>query len=244
MFRALADPTRRALLDALFEQDGQTLVALTARHDMTRIAVAKHLRLLEDAGLVVSRKQGREKRHYLNTVPIRLVHDRWVSKYTEAWSAGLTDLKHELEHTMEKVFEIYIRTTPERLWDAITDPATRAKYHFGSVVATDWAPGSRYTLEHPGADGPLAEGENLVVDPPHRLVQSMHTLWSDDGRERRDVAGDVGDRARRRLVPAHGHPRRAARRRTTGALRRLADDPVGSQDVARDRRSRSRPPAR
>ena len=180
MFRALADPTRRALLDALFEQDGQTLVALTARHDMTRIAVAKHLRLLEEAGLVVSRKQGREKRHYLNTVPIRLVHDRWVSKYTEAWSAGLADLKHELEHTMEKVFEIYIRTTPERLWDAITDPASRAKYHFGSVVTTDWTPGSRYTLEHPGADGPLAEGENVVVDPPRRLVQSMHTLWSDE----------------------------------------------------------------
>ena len=180
MFRALADPTRRALLDALFEQDGQTLVALTAGHDMTRIAVAKHLRLLEEAGLVVSRKQGREKRHYLNTVPIRLVHDRWVSKYTEAWSAGLADLKHELEHTMEKVFEIYIRTTPERLWDAITDPASRAKYHFGSVVTTDWTPGSRYTLEHPGADGPLAEGENVVVDPPRRLVQSMHTLWSDE----------------------------------------------------------------
>ena len=181
VFRALADPTRRALLDALFEEDGQTLVALTARHDMTRIAVAKHLRLLEDAGLVVARRRGREKRHYLNTVPIRLVHDRWVSKYTEAWTAGLADLKHDLEdQQMEKVFEIYIRTTPERLWDAITDPAARAKYHFGASVHTDWAEGSPYTLDHPGADAPLAEGENLVVDPPRRLVQSMHTLWSDE----------------------------------------------------------------
>ena len=88
VFRALADPTRRALLDALYEQDGQTLLALTAGRGMTRIAVAKHLRLLEEAGLVVSRRQGREKFHYLNVVPIRLVHDRWVSKYTESWAAG------------------------------------------------------------------------------------------------------------------------------------------------------------
>jgi DNA-binding transcriptional ArsR family regulator len=112
VFRALADPTRRALLDALFVRDGQTLVALTADHDMTRIAVAKHLRLLEEAGLVVSRRQGREKLHYLNPIPIRLIHDRWVSKYTEPWAAGLAGLKQELEHPMEKVFEIYIRTSP------------------------------------------------------------------------------------------------------------------------------------
>jgi uncharacterized protein YndB with AHSA1/START domain len=180
VFRALADPTRRALLDALFERDGQTLVALTARHDMTRIAVAKHLRLLEEAGLVVSRRRGREKLHDLNTVPIRLIHDRWVSKYTEPWVAGLAGLKTELEHPMEKIFEIYIRTTPERLWEAITDPAIRAKYHFGAGAESDWTPGSHYALTHPGADGPLAEGENLVVDPPHRLVQTMHTLWSEE----------------------------------------------------------------
>jgi uncharacterized protein YndB with AHSA1/START domain len=180
VFRALADPTRRALLDALFERDGQTLVALTAGRDMTRIAVAKHLRLLEEAGLVVSRRRGREKLHFLNTVPIRLIHDRWVSKYTEPWAAGLTSLKSELEQAMEKIFEIYIRTTPERLWEAITDPQIRAKYHFGAGALSDWTPGSRYTLNHPGNDGALAEGENLVVDPPHRLVQTMHTLWSEE----------------------------------------------------------------
>jgi uncharacterized protein YndB with AHSA1/START domain/DNA-binding transcriptional ArsR family regulator len=178
VFRALADPTRRALLDALFEHDGQTLSALTARHEMTRIGVAKHLRLLEESGLVVSRRRGREKLHFLNAVPIRLIHDRWVSKYTEPWAAGLTGLKRELEQEMEKFFEIYIRTTPERLWAAITDPAARARFHFGASVESDWTPGSGYTLTHPGADGPLAEGENLVVDPPHRLVQTMRTLWS------------------------------------------------------------------
>ena len=182
VFRALADPTRRALLDALFERDGQTLAALTARHDMTRIAVAKHLRLLEEAGLVVSRRRGREKLHYLNAVPIRLVHDRWVSKFAEPWAAGLVGLKRELEHRMEKVFEIYIRTTPERLWEAITDPTIRTKYHFGAGIESDWTPGSPYELNHPGADGPLVEGENLVVEPPRRLVQTWHALWSEDAK--------------------------------------------------------------
>ncbi len=180
VFKALADPTRRALLDSLFEQDGQTLVALTANRDMTRPAVAKHLRLLEEAGLIVSRRRGREKSHHLNPVPIRLIHDRWVSKYTEQWAAGLVGLKDELEHPVEKVFEIYIRTTPERLWEAITDPRIRARYHFGVGAMSDWTPGSRYTLEHPGVDGPLAEGENLVVEPPSKLVQTMHAVWSDD----------------------------------------------------------------
>jgi uncharacterized protein YndB with AHSA1/START domain len=180
VFRALADPTRRALLDELFARDGQTLVSLTARHDMTRIAVAKHLRILEDAGLVVSRRRGREKLHYLNPVPIRLVHDRWVSKYAEPWAAGLAGLKDELEDHMEKVFEIYIRTTPERLWEAITDPAIRAKYHFGAAIESDWAVGSPYRLGHPAAERSLAEGENLVVERPNRLVQTMRALWGPD----------------------------------------------------------------
>lgn len=180
VFRALADPTRRALLDELFERDGQTLIGLTRRHDMTRIAVAKHLRLLEEAGLVVSRRRGREKLHFLNAVPIRLIYDRWVTKFTERWTAGLAGLKRELEQPMEKVFEIYIRTTPERLWEAITDPTIRARYQFGAGVESDWTPGSRYVLGHPASDRPLAEGENLVVEPPRRLVQTMHARWSED----------------------------------------------------------------
>ena len=182
VFRALADPTRRALLDALFERDGQALGSLAASHDMTRIAVAKHLGILESAGLVVSRRRGREKLHFLNVVPIREVHDRWVSKYTEPWAAGLVGLKGELERDMEKVFEIYIRTTPQRLWEAITDPTTRARYQFGAQIESSWTPGSSFTLGHPGADDPLAEGENLVVDPPRRLVQAMRTLWSETSR--------------------------------------------------------------
>ena len=182
VFRALADPTRRALLDALAEHDGQTLVSLSAGHGMTRVGVAKHLRLLEDAGLVVTKRRGREKLHFLNAVPIQLIHDRWVSKYTASWAAGLTGLKRELELPMEKVFEIYIRTTPERLWEAIVDPAIRAKYHFGVSAQSDWQEGSGYQLTHPSSEAALAEGENLVVDPPHKLVQSMKVLWSDAAR--------------------------------------------------------------
>ncbi len=130
---------------------------------------------------MVSRRRGREKLHYLNPVPIRLLHDRWVSKYTEPWAAGLAGLKAELETPMEKVFEIYIRTTPERLWEAITDPDDPGQVPLRRpAIESDWTPGSRYTLNHPGADGPLVEGENLVVEPPRRLVQTMHALWSED----------------------------------------------------------------
>ncbi len=180
VFKALADPTRRELLDALFRDDGQPLRSLQERFPMTRIAVAKHLRLLEEAGLVITRRRGREKLHFLNPVPIRLVHNRWINKYTEPWTAGLAELKHELEHDMEKVFEIYIRTTPERLWAAITDPDVRARFHFGNRIDSDWTPGSSYVITNPGVDGPLIEGDNLVVDPPHRLVQSMLARWGDD----------------------------------------------------------------
>jgi DNA-binding transcriptional ArsR family regulator len=97
VFKALADPTRRGLLDELFEQDGQTLSALEQRLPMSRFGVAKHLKVLEEAGLVTTRKRGREKLHFLNPVPIREVHDRWVSKYAEPWASALTGLKKDLE---------------------------------------------------------------------------------------------------------------------------------------------------
>jgi uncharacterized protein YndB with AHSA1/START domain len=179
VFRALADPTRRSLLDELYREDGQTLSALEGRFQMTRFGVMKHLKQLEEAGLVVTRRRGREKLHFLNPVPIRLVHDRWVSKYAEPWAAALSDIKTTLEASMEKVFEIYIKTTPERLWEAITDSEMRSKYQFGCQVSSDWTVGSRYEQKIP--DGRLlGEGENLEIDPPRRLVQSMRALWGDD----------------------------------------------------------------
>jgi len=179
-FRALADPTRRSLLDELFREDGQTQGALAERFSMTRFGVMKHLKQLEEAGLVVTRRRGREKLHFLNPVPIRLVHDRWVSKYAEPWAGALSGLKSRLESPMAKVFEIYIKTTPERLWQAITDREIRSKYQFGNRIDSDFTLGSRFEMSHPGADGLLGEGENLEVDPPRRLVQSMVALWGDD----------------------------------------------------------------
>jgi len=180
VFKALADRTRRELLDELYRADGQTLSALEARFPMTRFGVMKHLRQLEDAGLIVTRRRGREKLHFLNPVPIRLIHDRWVSKYAEPWAAALSDLKQNLEKTMEKIFEIYIRTTPERLWQAIIDPQIRSKYNFGAGVTSEWTPGARLEMGHPGATGLLGEGEVLEVDPPRKLVHTMTALWGDD----------------------------------------------------------------
>ena len=97
VFKALADPTRRFLLDLLFAREGQTLTELESAVEMTRYGVMKHLKVLEEAGLVVARRSGREKLHFLNAVPIREVHDRWIDKYTERHVAALIDLKHELE---------------------------------------------------------------------------------------------------------------------------------------------------
>jgi uncharacterized protein YndB with AHSA1/START domain/DNA-binding transcriptional ArsR family regulator len=198
VFRALADPTRRELLDELFEQDGQTLTALEARLPMTRFGVMKHLRVLEEAGLVASRRRGREKLHFLNPVPIRLVHDRWVSKYAEPWAATLSGLKTHLEDETMKtvktvswadgtapvaagtaVFEVFIKTTPERLWDAITDPEQRKKYSFGVQTESPWTAGSDYKASVPGVVD-IAAGKNLEVDPPRLLVQTFDALWSDE----------------------------------------------------------------
>ena len=151
VFKALADPTRRSLLDELFTEDGQTLGALERQLPMTRFGVMKHLRVLEEAGLVTTKRRGREKLHFLNPVPIRVIHDRWVSKYAEPWAATLSGLKRRLEYTMEKVFEIYIKTTPERLWEAITDGEMRRTYNFGVGVTSDWTAGSHYEAGHPVA---------------------------------------------------------------------------------------------
>ena len=184
VFKALADPTRRRVLDELFKQDGQTLSELERRLPMTRFGVMKHLRVLEGAGLVTTKRRGREKLHFLNPVPIRLIHDRWVSKFAEPWAATLSGLKQRLEEDegrrMEKVFEIYIKTTPERLWEAITSNDLRRRYWFGVGVTSDWTPGSHYEAGNPMAPAPIFEGENLEVEPPRRLVQNFRAQWSED----------------------------------------------------------------
>jgi len=185
VFKALADPTRRRLLDMLFRRDGQTLGELEGRLAMTRFGVMKHLRVLERAKLVVTKRRGREKLHFLNAVPIRQIHDRWIDKYSAPMAAMLTGLKKGIEEElMEKVYEIYIKTTPERLWQAITDPELRSKFSFGVGVYSAWKSGGPYLARttdmtiSPGVE--IANGVNVEVDPPHRLVQTFRALWNDD----------------------------------------------------------------
>jgi uncharacterized protein YndB with AHSA1/START domain/DNA-binding transcriptional ArsR family regulator len=180
VFRALADPSRRLLLDSLFVHDGQTLGQLAARlPGMTRFGVMKHLRLLESAGVVVSRRAGREKLHFLNPVPIRLLHDRWIGKYAEVWVGALADLKLTLEGEPTRmqpprhVFEVYIRTSPDRLWQAITDPAFTQRYFFRTEVASSFDPAARIRYLRPDGS-PAVEGDVLEAEPPRRLV----TTWS------------------------------------------------------------------
>ncbi|HEY2662815.1 MAG TPA: SRPBCC domain-containing protein [Candidatus Binataceae bacterium] len=176
VFKALSDPNRRLLLDWLFERDGQTLLELEKQlPEMTRFGVMKHLRVLEVAGLLSTRRQGRQKLHFLNPVPIRLILDRWISKYAQPWVGAMVGLKTELEGaTMTEpkhVYELYIGTTPEKLWQAITSTEFTKRY-FNLNVESDWKTGSpyRYTFD----DGSLAHfGTLLEVDPPRKLVQTF-----------------------------------------------------------------------
>jgi uncharacterized protein YndB with AHSA1/START domain/DNA-binding transcriptional ArsR family regulator len=176
VFRALADPSRRRLLDALQRRDGQTLSELDARLEMTRFGVMKHLRVLEAAGLIVTRKVGREKFHYLNPVPIRRIHDRWIRKYAEPIVATMSALKATLEgdtmNTLKHVYEVYIRTTPEKLWEAITRPEMTRQYFYANDVESDWKVGS--PVRHKGPDGKTKlDGKVMEVVPGRKLVTTF-----------------------------------------------------------------------
>jgi uncharacterized protein YndB with AHSA1/START domain len=192
VFRALADPKRRLLLDKLFERDGQTLTELEAHTpDITRFGVMKHLRVLEDAGLVVTKKVGREKFHYLNPVPIRRIHDRWLDKFTSARARALLDLQHVLERKdtsltntqvrTTKVLQIVIRTTPEQLWKALTESEYTQQYFFGSVWESSFEPGSAYRMTAGGF--PMIEGTIEAVDRPRKLVTTFRPLWDEEAKQ-------------------------------------------------------------
>jgi len=200
VFRALSDPSRRLLLDRLFEKDGQTLGGLVKQLDMSRFGVMKHLRVLEEANLVTTIRSGREKLHYLNPVPIRLMHDRWISKFAGPWVSAITGLKRQLEEPSmpapSHVFEIYIRTTPDKLWQALTDPELTSKYYFNTRInARDLRPGAAYTYSH--ADGSIAaDGEIAEVDPGRRLVLTFTARWD------ADVASEKPSRITWQIEPA------------------------------------------
>ena len=176
VFRALADATRRSILDRLRKKDGQTLAALAAAFEMSRFGVMKHLKILEDAHLVITRREGREKLHFLNRVPIRRIHDRWVSRYTAPFAAALVNLKNRLEAPVAtpdatQIYELFIRTTPEKLWQALTDPAWTRQYFFGTSIRSTFEPNARFSYDKD--DGAVAvDGEVIEALPPTKLVMS------------------------------------------------------------------------
>ena len=195
-FRALADPSRRLLLDSLNERNGQTLRELCSRLDMARQSVSKHLAVLEAANLITTVRRGREKLHYLNPAPISAISGRWINQYDRARVDALADLKRALEDTPVNrpsfVYTTYIKTTPERLWQALTEPAFTDAY-WGVRFDTDWAPGSPMSWHQRGVT--IADGEQRVVesDPYRRLSYTWHTFtpeladaldFSDETRER------------------------------------------------------------
>jgi DNA-binding transcriptional ArsR family regulator/uncharacterized protein YndB with AHSA1/START domain len=178
VFKALADPSRRALLDRLNARNGQTLRDLCAGLDMARQSVSKHLAVLEAANLVSTVWRGREKLHYVNAEPINAIADRWIGQYDRARVTALADLKTALEDPMTKpefVYTTYINTTPERLWQALTDPAFTKQY-WGVEFATDWAKGSRMTWSEHGST--IDDPEQVVVEsnPYTRLAYTWHTF--------------------------------------------------------------------
>jgi uncharacterized protein YndB with AHSA1/START domain/DNA-binding transcriptional ArsR family regulator len=201
-FRALSHPARREILDRLFDQDGQTLSQIEGRFDMTRFGVMKHLRVLEAAGLIVTRKVGREKLHYLNPVPIRAIHDRWIGKFAAGASKALLGLRSSLEGggamnvaaKPSHVFMVFIRTTPEELWEAITSSAFTQQYYYGSTVESDWRAGSPYVYRIGEADQIV--GEVIESDPPRKLVSTFDARWD------QDVASDQPSTIRWEIEPA------------------------------------------
>ena len=178
-FRALADPSRRALLDSLNERNGQTLRELCVGLDMARQSVSKHLAVLEAANLVTTVRRGREKLHYLNAAPINEIAERWITRYEQARVHALADLKRALEDApMDKpsfVYTTYIRTTPERLWQALTDPGWTERY-WGLVFETDWQAGSAMTWHQRGLAIEHAEQVVLEAEPFRRLSYTWHTF--------------------------------------------------------------------
>ena len=177
VFKALADPSRRALLDRLNDRNGQTLRELCAGLEMARQSVSKHLAVLEAANLVSTVWRGREKLHYVNAEPINAIADRWITQYDRRRVQALADLKTALEQpvsTPEFVYTTYIDTTPERLWQALTDPAFTKRY-WGVEFETDWAKGSRMTWTESGYRIEDAEQVVLESDPYTRLAYTWHT---------------------------------------------------------------------
>ncbi|MDQ6806102.1 MAG: metalloregulator ArsR/SmtB family transcription factor [Actinomycetota bacterium] len=196
VFRALSDPSRRLLLDSLNERNGQTLRELGSRLDMARQSVSKHLAVLEAVNLVTTVRRGREKHHYLNAAPINEIAERWITRYEQDRVHALADLKRALEDTPVDnpsfVYTTYIQTTPDRLWQALTEPAFTERY-WAITFDSDWKPGSTMSWQTRGLT--ISDAEQVVVEsePHRRLSYTWHTFTS-EWAESLDLTDDARDR--------------------------------------------------
>ena len=185
VFKSLNDPSRRLLLDALFVEDGQSLGDLSRLlPQMTRFGVMNHLSILEDAGLVTTHRTGRRKLHYLNPVPIQMVHERWITKYTERTAHTMTHIKSDLESaadsaTPDHIYQVIINVAPDIVWNAIVDGEVTQQYFYGTRVESMWEKGAEIRYTH--GDGRVAaEGIVLDIDPGRMVDMTFQALWDDD----------------------------------------------------------------
>lgn len=193
VFKALADPSRRLLLDSLNDRDGQSLRELCSGLSMARQSVSKHLAILEAANLVTSVRQGREKLHYVNAEPINAIADRWIDRYDSTRAQTLSDLKTVLENpgsVGEFVYTTYIRTTPERLWQAVTNPAFSCRF-MGHAIESDWQKGSTYTWVEGGLR--IEDPAQVIFesDPYQRLAFTFHGFTPELQQIAPDLSGEA-----------------------------------------------------
>jgi len=202
VFGALSHPVRRTILDLLRDKDGRTLSDIEGRLPMTRFGVMKHLKVLEDAHLIVARKMGREKYHYLNPIPIQQIGDRWISRYAAPFVQTMSSLKTSLEakgssmsnSAPKHVYEMFIRASAEAVWKVITDDEkTPLWQHFDMSSRTEWRPGG--AIEWTIGDKVMIAGEIVSLNPPHGFVMTFHARWSPE------VAADQPSRVTWEITP-------------------------------------------
>lgn len=184
VFKALADESRRKVLDALFEEDGQTLQALCRNVSFSRQGLSKHLRVLEQAGLIISEFKGREKKHYLNPVPLHEVTERWIAKYAREQLVAVAAMKKSLEgrnmDRTEFAYETYIAAGIEQVWEALTNPEFTAQYFYATRVESTWQVGAAVRYRYADRDDVAVDGAVIEADPPNKLVISWHVLYDDE----------------------------------------------------------------
>jgi len=202
LFKALADPSRRQILDLLKARPGQNVSDLTEQFPFSRFAVMKHLRILEEANLVTSRREGRSRQLFLNAVPIQTLADRWMSSFSALWASSLTSMKYQLENgeepmsTPDQVYVVYIRTTPEKLWQCLTEPEMTRHYFHGTDFQSELTMGAsiEYKLTEGDSTRVAVSGEIFEIEPPRRLGYTFRFMSNDDPHTRVRYAIDpVGD---------------------------------------------------